>query len=335
MASLEVGEEIFQCRSLVGQRGYLGCDLVVGIAFGQQRAERGQLGPGPLDRLVGLGEILEVRHDVRGPFRGVEGLEHVIADEIGEVADRFHGHRLMEQLHRLLGLDAETAAEILAVVREAVVDLSAGRTQPPAQRGHVGAEVGEVTRHRQRLVRGHVEPVGLSCGVGAAQPEHLGDGDGRVVPLVGEHTEDHAVLRAVAQRNRPGGAGDLVALGLVVAEHVRAQRPLSGVRAGGLVVRNPVGRQQQRGDRIDDGGLPGTDVAGQQRVARVRVQRPDALVECAPVVQFQAGQPEAAEGLVHSASLVWRASSPYSASLVSKSASHWPSTKALRIRRTS
>ena len=31
----------------------------------------------------------------------------------------------MEQFHRLLGLDAEAAAEILAVVRKAVVDLSA------------------------------------------------------------------------------------------------------------------------------------------------------------------------------------------------------------------
>ena len=294
----------------------------MGGAFSQQRAERGQLRPGALDRLVGLGEILEVRHDVRGPFRGVEGLEHVIADEIGEVADRFHGHRPVEQLHRLLGLDAETPAEILAVLREAVVDRSAARPQPPAQRGHVGAEVGEVTCHRQRLVRGHVEPVGLSSGVGAAQPEHLGDGDGRVVPLVAEHAEDHAVLRAVAQRDRLGGAGDLVAFGLVVAEHVRAQRPFPGVRARGLVVGNPVGRQQQRGDRVDDGGLPGPDVAGQQRVLRVRVQRPDALVERAPVIQFQAGQPEAAEGLGHPEASSWARSAAYWASLVSNSASH-------------
>jgi hypothetical protein len=121
-----------------------------------------------LNRLVGPGEILEVRHDARGPFRGVEGLQHMIADEISEVADRFHGNGPMKQFHRLLGLDAETAAEILAVFREAVVDPGARGAQPPAQRAHVRTEVGEITGHRQGLVRDHVEPVRLPAGVGGA-----------------------------------------------------------------------------------------------------------------------------------------------------------------------
>ena len=283
-----------------------------------------------------LGQVLEVRHDVRGPLRGVERLQHVLADEIGEVADRFHRDGLMEQLHGLLGLDAKAAAEVPAVLREAVVNLSARGPQPLAQRGHVGAEVREVGGHRQRLVRGHVEPVRLTAGVGAAQPEQLGDGDGGVVPLVAEDTEDHAVPGAVAERDRPGGPGDLVALGLVVAEHVGAQRAFPHLGARGLVVGDPVGRQQKRGDRVHDGGLARPDVAGQQRVPGVRVQRPDLLVERAPVVQLQPDEPEAAEGLGHPASSVWlAASAAYSASLSSKSASHWASTKALRILRTS
>jgi len=333
-AGLEVGEVVLQRVSLRGQRRYLADHLVVGVAFGQQRPERAELGAGPLDRFMRLGQVLEVRHDVRGPLRRVERLQHVLSDEIGEVADRFHRNGLMEQLHGLLGLDAESAAEVPAVVREAVVNLSAGGPQLLAQRGHVRAEVREVGGYRQRLVRGHVEPVRLAARVGTAQPEHLGDGDGCVVPLVAEDAQDHAVPGAVAERDRLGGPGDLVAFGLVVAEHVGAQRAFPDLGARGLVVGDPVGRQQQRGDRVDDGGLAGSDVASQQGVPGVRVQCPDPLVERTPVVQFQPDEPEAAQDLGHPAS-VSVASSAYSASLSSKSASHWASTNALRIRRTS
>ena len=252
---LEVGEVVFQGISLCGQRRYLCGHLVVGVALSQQRAERGELGLGALDRLVRPGQILEVGHNARGPLGGVERLQHVITDEIGEVADRFHGNGLVEQFHGLLGLDAEAAAELLAVLREAVVDLGAVRPQSSAQRGDLGAEIGEVAGHRQRLVRGHVEAIRLPADVGAAKPEHLGDGDGSAVALIAEDAEDHAVFGAVTERDWFGGASDLVAFGLVIAEHVGAQRPLPGVRACGLVVGDPVGRQQQRRDRVHDGGL--------------------------------------------------------------------------------
>ena len=187
--------------------------------------------------------------------------------------------------------------------------------------------------HGQRPVGGDVEAVRLAGGVGVAHPEHLGERDRGVVALVAEYAEDHAEPGAVAQPDRPGGAGDLVALRLVEAEDVRAERPLPGLRARRLVVGNAVGRQQQRGDRVHDRGLARADVAGEQRGPRVRVQRPDVLVESAPVVQLKAGQAESAERLRHSSSPVTRPA--YSASFSSKSASHWPSTKAFRMRRTS
>lgn len=41
----------------------------------------------------------------------VERFEHMAAHEIGQIANRFHGNRLMEQLQRLLVLDAEAAAD--------------------------------------------------------------------------------------------------------------------------------------------------------------------------------------------------------------------------------
>ena len=67
-------------------------------------------------------------------------------------------------------------------------------------------------------------------------PEHLGQRHRLVVAGVVEDAEDHRVAVVVAQRHRLGRAGDLVALGLVVAQHVGAQRALPAVGAGRLVV---------------------------------------------------------------------------------------------------
>ena len=83
----------------------------------------------------------------------------------------------------------------------------------------------------------------------------------------------------------------LVALGLVVAEHVRAEIAFPGVRAGGLVVGDPVGGQQQGGHGIDQRRLAGADVTGQQRVAAAEIQRPDPAGEGAPVVDLEPLQP--------------------------------------------
>ena len=99
---LEVGEVVPQGLTLSGQRGDFGVHLVVGVAFGQQRLKGGELGLGAPHRLVRLGEILEMRDDILGPPGRIEWLEHMVADEIGEVPHRFHRNRLMEQLHRLL-----------------------------------------------------------------------------------------------------------------------------------------------------------------------------------------------------------------------------------------
>ena len=161
---LEIGEVVPQRRPLGVERGDLGPDRVGRVAVLQQRGQRGQLRLGALHRLVGLGQVLEVGDDVRRrPLRRVERLQHVIADEVGEVAHRFHRDRLVEQLHRLLRLDPQAAAEILAVFGEPVVHPDAGRgAQPPAEGRHVGAEVREVPGHRQRPVGGHVEPVRLA-----------------------------------------------------------------------------------------------------------------------------------------------------------------------------
>lgn len=93
----------------------------MGVEFLQQRAEQGELGLGALDRFVCLGEVIEVGDDVGDGPGGVERLEHVLADEVRQVADRLHRHGLVKQLHGLLGLDAEASAEVPAVLGEAIV----------------------------------------------------------------------------------------------------------------------------------------------------------------------------------------------------------------------
>jgi hypothetical protein len=76
----------------------------------------------------------------------IERLEHVGAHEIGEVANRFHGNGLVEQLQGLLVLDAEAAPEPGGILRKRRFDLDLARTQSFAQLGDVGTELGEVIR---------------------------------------------------------------------------------------------------------------------------------------------------------------------------------------------
>ena len=68
-----------------------------------------------------------------------------------------------------------------------------------------------------------------------------------------------------------------------------------------VVVGDPVGRQQQGGERVDEGGLAAADVAGQQGRVAVERQLPDPLVEGAPVEHLEVAQPVARP--VHGAEL--------------------------------
>ena len=157
----------------------------------------------------------------------------------------------MEQLHGLLGFDAEAAPELPSVVGEGVGDLRSGPFQAALQGSQVGAEVEEVLPYRKGRVGHHEEAVGLTGLPGLPGPEDLGEGDGGCEIRVGEHPEYHGKGAGAAQAHRPRGPGRLVSFGLVVAFHVRAQIPLPCVRAGGPVVGDLVGRQEQRRDGVD------------------------------------------------------------------------------------
>ena len=86
----------------------------------------------------------------------------MVADEVGEVADRLHRHRLVEQLHGLLGLDAEAAAEILAVLGEAVVHADAADARSRLRRAAMSVpKSAKSPATDSGSIRGHVEPVRL------------------------------------------------------------------------------------------------------------------------------------------------------------------------------
>jgi hypothetical protein len=80
------------------------------LAVGHQRREHGYLALGLQYRLVGAVEVVEVANQRGDARRHVERLEHVATHEVGEVADRLHRHRLVEEVERLLVVDGRSAA---------------------------------------------------------------------------------------------------------------------------------------------------------------------------------------------------------------------------------
>ncbi len=274
----------------------LGQQGLVALAIGNQRRQQLDLALGLEHGLVRAVQVVEVADQGLDAAGHIEGLQHVAAHEIGEVAHRLHRHRLMEQLQRLLVLDAEAAAKPGPVRREALEQLAARAAQLLAQAGDVAAKAAEVVGNRQRPLGRHEQARGLALRV--FQPEHLGQRHGLVVALVAKHRQDDRVARRIAQRHRPAAPGDLVALALVVAQHVGAQAALAGIGPGGLVVGHALRRHQQRGDGIDQGRFARTDVAREQAVAAIELVAPDTLVEGAPIEHLQPLQPEAHPAVV-------------------------------------
>ena len=277
---------------LVGpQLGRGGRLVPVAVGVGHDGLQQADLPLGLEHRLVGPVQVVEVLDQGVDPGLDVEGLQHVIADEVGQVAHRLHGHGLVEQVQGLAVVDAEPAAEPGPVGRVGVPQLGPLLAEVAAQLGHRRAEPGEVLGDAQVALEPDEQP-GRWGSVGLPEPEDLGQGHRLAVALVVEHPEDHRVVPLVPQHDRLGRPGGLAAGRLVVAEHVGPQRPLPGLGPGRLVVGHPVRRHQQGGDGVDQGRLAGTDLARQQPVAAIEGHHPGALVEGAPVEHLEPLQPE-------------------------------------------
>jgi hypothetical protein len=164
---------------------------------------------------VGAAQIVEV-HDERLDSRfDREGGKHVQADKLRQAADRLHRHRLMEQVERLLTVDAQLPPERCSVRRERFVRLDARElTEALLQVGDAVAEVGEVLGDRQLSLCDDKEPRGLSFHV--PRPEYLRDRHARVERLRKEACENDGVAVRLAQRDGAGGSSPIASLGLVV-----------------------------------------------------------------------------------------------------------------------
>ena len=279
-AQAQLSPALYQCRMFVTVR--------------HQRREQIHLFLGPQHGGVGAAQVIKVRQQPGNARGHIKGLQHVVAHKVGQVAHRLHRHGLMEQLQRLLAHVAEAAAKMRAVGRKAIKQGDAALAQTCTQGGHGGAKVREVRRQRQRLIRHGVKALGLAKGV--LHPEHLGQCHGLLETGVVEHAQNHRIVAGRAQRHWLGIATGLVSLRLVMPQHVGAQRTLARVGSGGLVVGDALCGHQKRGDGIHQSGLTRPDVAGQQAVAAMQVQRPDPLIERAPVENFQPGETKTCKG---------------------------------------
>ena len=266
------------------------------LAIGHERGEQLDLAPRAEHRLVGAAEIVEVLDEGRDPGRHVEGLQHVAAHELGEIAHRLHGDGLVEEVERLVVLDPEAAPEPRAIRRERPPHLHPGAAQALAQLVDVGSEARELAGDGQIALRGGEEPVRLALRV--RDPEHLGQGHGLVVALVPEHAEDDGIAVVVAERDGAGGDAEIASFGLVVTEDVGKQGPLAAPGPRRPVVGRPMRRHEEGGDRVHEGGLAGADVAGEEVVAAIEREGPDPAVERSPVEDFQAMEAKARARLV-------------------------------------
>ena len=89
-----------------------------------------------------------------------------------------------------------------------------------------------------------------------------------------------------------------------MTQHIGTQGALFGICPCRLVVGDALGWHQQGGDGIDKRGLARTNIAGEQSIAAFQIQRPDALVEGAPIEDFELQQAKAGERLAFRCALV-------------------------------
>ena len=124
---LVLGEVGVQGIAAVAQRLCFRRNPPMLLAIGDDGRKARNLGLGFQDRLVSAVEVVEVMHKRLDALFDRERLQHVLTDEISQVSDRLHGHRLMKQIQRLIVLDAKAPAKRRRVGRKRVEKLGLGQ----------------------------------------------------------------------------------------------------------------------------------------------------------------------------------------------------------------
>ena len=280
----KVSGQSFPCPAMQCE---LRCERVQLDTVGNQRRQPGDLIARSQHCFVRLVEVLEVADQAADALLGIVRLEHVTTNEIGEVADGLHRHRLVEQIERLRMRYAELAAHPLSVLLETVEERDRRlRTNALAQSVDVRAEIREVLGNAQCSVGDDVEPP--RCTFALTQPEDLRERHRAIVRRIGEQAENDTVGVVAAQRLRLGASRQLIRHCAEFTANVRIQRTLASLGARGLVVGDPARGDEQRRQCIDQSRLAGTDVTGEQRILAIGCDAPDVRVERAPVQDLEA-----------------------------------------------
>ena len=158
----------------------------------------------------------------------------MLAHEIGQIAHRLHRDRLVEQIHRLLALDAEAMPVGRAVRRERIEQLHPlHAAQTLAQRVDIDSEARKVLADAERLIGQHKEAGGWT--LRRFRPEDLRQSHVLVQRFVIETRQQYRVAIGAAQRHRFGGKSGLAPLRLVAAEEIGLGGAFPGGGPGCLV----------------------------------------------------------------------------------------------------
>src|SRR5215472_14551604 len=172
----------------------------------------------------------------------------------------------MKKVQRLLGLDSEAPAEGRAVRRERVIDLDLRHSpQPFPQVVEIRPELSKMLGDGQRDIRNDEETRGLRLRL--LQPEYLGQRDVLSKARIPKAAENDGVGIMIAQGDRTCGVAGLAAFRFVMPQHVGLEIAFARFGARRLVVGHLLRGYQERRDGIDQRRLPGSYVAGEQRIA--------------------------------------------------------------------
>ena len=250
-----------------------------------QRLQEFALLAGALHRLVGLGEVAVAAYQLVYLALNVGLPQHLLPYEVRQVANRFHGDGLVKKVEGFGLPDAEGLPKAVGIIGKSVEHVRVrALAQAFLQAFDLVAEVAEVVYDAHFIMGQHIE---LPHAV-VLQPEYLRQRDGLPVAFIGKNGQQHReVFFAGAQVHVPGFARLRNLFVFVSATDVTQQAAFAGFRPGGFVVGDLLVRHQQGGDGVDEGGLAGADIAGQQSVVSIGVDGPDVLIEGAPVEHFQ------------------------------------------------
>ena len=259
-----------------------------------QPAQQVALLTGGHQRLVHLGEVVEVRQRLIGQLEGAGGIQHVVAQQGVDVTEFLGGLDLVQQPQGLLVGDAQQLAERGAVLAELAEGLGAGVGCLQGLALDLGGDELAQVAHVQGRTGDDVQALDVRVGgVPGVQQQQAGQLHGAAL-AVGVAQRDHGQGGLLAQHLLAELTGGLVVVHGPCAAHVAGHRAavLGAGRArigGGGVELQGARRREQGADGVQERGLAGAGATGEEEALGGDRQVVGA-VEGAPVGDLDVGE---------------------------------------------